>query len=129
MAQLSPGTIAREFDISQPTTRSPSGVPALVISTTAKGPAFVPIMATTLTQYVSVFGGLNANTPLGYLSAREWFSNTAVPIMQVRVLGAGQGLSRNGNGTVTDAGFVVGAQQPSGSAGAIGNNILQMQEV
>jgi len=124
MAQLSPGTIAREFDISQPTTRSPSGVPALVISTTAKGPAFVPIMATTLTQYVSVFGGLNANTPLGYLSAREWFSNTAVPIMQVRVLGAGQGLSRNGNGTVTDAGFVVGAQQPSGSAGAIGNNIF-----
>jgi hypothetical protein len=124
MAQLSPGVLAREFDISQPTTRSPSGVPALVISTTAKGPAFVPIMATTLTQYVSVFGGVNANTPLGYLSAREWFSNTAVPLMQLRVLGAGQGLARNANGTVTDAGFVVGSQQPSGSAGALGNNVF-----
>ena len=124
MALLSPGVLAREFDISQPTTRSPSGVPALVISTTAKGPAFVPIMATTLTQYVSVFGGVNSNTPLGYLSAREWFSNTGVPLMQLRVLGAGQGLARNTNGTVTDAGFVVGSQQPSGSTGALGNNVF-----
>lgn len=123
MPLLSPGVLAREFDISSPTTRTPSGVPAMVISTTAKGPAFVPIMTTTLGQYVSVFGGVNANTPFGYLSAREWFSNTTVPLMQLRVLGAGQGLARNGNGTVTGAGFVVGSQQPSGSAGAIGNNI------
>ena len=124
MALLSPGVLAREFDISQPRTVSPSGVPAMVISTTVKGPAFVPTMVTTLSQYVSVFGGVNANTPLGYLSAREWFSNTGVPLMQVRVLGAGQGLARNTNGTVTDAGFVVGAQQPSGSAGALGDNVF-----
>ena len=123
MALLSPGVLAREFDISQPTAGIPSGIPALVISTTSKGPAFVPIMATTLSQYVSVFGGVNANTPLGYLSAREWFSNTGVPLMQLRVLGAGQGLARNSDGTVTDAGFVVGAQQPSGSAGALGDNV------
>ena len=123
MALLSPGVLAREFDISQPTTVTPSGVPALVISTTTKGPAFVPIMTTTLSQYVSVFGGVNANTPLGYLSAREWFGNTGVPLMQLRVLGAGQGLARNADGTVTDAGFVVGAQQPSGSAGALGDNV------
>lgn len=123
MALLSPGVLAREFDISQPTTRTPTGVPALVISTTVKGPAFVPTMLTTLNQYVTVFGGINANTPLGFLSAREWFSNTSVPLMQVRVLGAGQGLARNNDGTVTSAGFVVGAQQPSGSGGALGHNI------
>ena len=120
---LSPGTRAREFDISSPTVRTPVGVPALVISPTVKGPAFVPTMATTLSEYVSVFGGINANTPLGYLSAREWFSNTAVPLMQVRVLGAGQGLARNGDGTVTNAGFVVGAQQPvESTGGGLGDN-------
>lgn len=125
MALLSPGVLAREFDISAPTTRTPSGIPALVISATAKGPAFVPIMATTLTQYVSVFGGINANTPLGYLSAREWFSNTTVPLMQVRALGAGAGLARNTDGTVDDAGFVVGAQQPvESSGGGLGNNVF-----
>jgi hypothetical protein len=124
MALLSPGVLAREFDISQPRTTTPSGVPALVISTTTKGPAFVPTMVTTLSQYVSVFGGVNANTPLGYLSAREWFGNTGVPLMQLRVLGAGQGLARNANGTVTDAGFIVGAQQPSGSGGALGDNVF-----
>jgi hypothetical protein len=44
--------------------------------------------------------------------------------MQLRVLGAGQGLARNANGTVTDAGFIVGAQQPSGSGGALGDNVF-----
>lgn len=123
MPLLSPGVLAREFDISQPRTVSPSGVPAMVISTTVKGPAFVPLMVTTLSQYVSVFGGINANTPLGYLSAREWFGNTGVPLMQVRILGAGQGLARNANGTVTDAGFVVGSQQPvESTGGGLGNN-------
>ena len=124
MSLLSPGVLAREFDISQPTTVTPSGIPAMVISPTVKGPAFVPTMVTTLSQYVSVFGGINANTPLGYLSAREWFSNSSVPLMQLRVLGAGRGLARNANGTVTDAGFVVGSQQPSGSGGALGNNLF-----
>jgi hypothetical protein len=122
MALLSPGVLAREFDISAPSSTTPSGVPAMVISATTKGPAFVPTMATTLSQYVSVFGGVNADTPLGYLSAREWFSNTGVPLMQLRLLGAGQGLARNANGTVTDAGFVVGAEQPSGSGGGLGPN-------
>lgn len=123
MALLSPGVSAREFDISQPTTRTPSGVPACVISPTTKGPAFVPVLTTTLSDYVSVFGGMNANTPLGYLSAREWFGNTSVPMIQVRVLGAGDGTARAADGTVARAGFVVGAEQISGSDGAIGGNI------
>jgi phage tail sheath protein FI len=123
MALLSPGVEAREFNISQPVVRTPTGIPACVISPTVQGPAFVPTMATTFTQYISIFGGVNTNTPLGYLSAREWFSNTSVPLMQVRVLGAGSGSARQGNGIVAGAGFVVGSQQPSGSDGALGNNI------
>ena len=120
---LSPGVNIREIDISQPTTKTPTGVPACVISPTVKGPAFVPMMVTTLSDYVSVFGGVNANTPLGYLSAREWFSNTSVPLIQVRTLGAGDGLPRSTNGIVNRAGFVVGSQQISGAVGAIGDNI------
>ena len=123
MALFSPGVEAREFNISQPTVATPTGVPACVISPTTQGPAFVPVMATTFSQYISIYGGVNSNTPLGYLSAREWFSNTGVPLMQVRVLGAGSGSARQGNGIVAGAGFVVGSQQISGSAGAIGNNI------
>ena len=123
MALLSPGVEAREFNISQPVVRTPTGTPACVISPTVQGPAFVPTMATSFTQYISIFGGVNTNTPLGYLSAREWFSNTSVPLMQVRVLGAGSGSARQGNGIVAGAGFVVGSEQPSGSGGALGNNI------
>lgn len=123
MALFSPGVEAREFNISQPTVATPSGTPACVISPTVQGPAFVPVMATTQGQYISIFGGINANTPLGYLSAREWFSNTGVPLMQVRVLGAGSGSARQGNGIVAGAGFIVGSPQISGGFGAIGNNV------
>ena len=121
----SPYTTITETDLSAPTSRVPSGTPGCVISPTVKGPAFVPTMVTTLSDYVSVFGGINANTPLGFLSAREWFTNTTVPLMQVRVLGAGDGSSRNTNtGVVQSAGFVVGAQLPSGSDGILGNNVF-----
>ena len=122
MALVSPGVEAREIDISQPVVRTPTGIPACVISPTVQGPAFVPTMATSFTQYISIFGGVNTNTPMGYLSAREWFSNTNVPLMQVRVLGAGSGSAREGSGNVAGAGFVVGSQQISGGVGALGNN-------
>lgn len=112
----SPYTTITETDLSSPTTRTPAGIPGCVISPTAKGPAFVPLMTTTLPEYVSVYGGVNANAPLGFLSAREWFSNTAVPLLQVRVLGAGTGGPRNADGTVTSAGFVAGSEQPQDSA-------------
>jgi phage tail sheath protein FI len=79
-------------------------------------------MATTLSDYVSVFGGIDANQPLGYLSAREWFTNTTVPLVQVRVLGAGKGTARNSDGTVDSAGFVVGAQLPDINSGVLSNN-------
>lgn len=119
----SPGVNASEIDSSAPAVRTPSGVPSCVISPTAKGPAFIPTQVTTLSDYASVFGGINSNTPHGYLTAREWFTNTAVPLVQVRVLGAGDGKTRNADGTVTNAGFVVGSQQPvESSDGILGNN-------
>jgi hypothetical protein len=120
----SAGVIANEIDISgQTVNNTPVGTPACVISPTIKGPAFVPVMTTTLSQYVNIFGGVDANTPLGAISAREWFSNTSVPLVQVRVLGAGQRTERRADGTVLDAGFVAGAQQPEDYLGGnLGNN-------
>ena len=118
----SAGVIANEIDISgQTINQTPTGIPACVISPTAQGPAFVPVFTTTLSQWSNIFGGINANTPLGYLSAREWFTNTSIPLVQVRVLGAGDGSPKDSTGAVTSAGFVVGAQQPHGE-GNLGNN-------
>ena len=119
----SPFVTITETDLSGPTVRTPTGTPGCVISTTVKGPAFVPTLATSLTEYVSKFGGVNTQMSYGFLSAREWFTNTTVPLLQVRVLGAGDGTKRNANATVTSAGFVVGSQQPVESAGGVlGNN-------
>jgi len=118
----SAGVIANEIDISGQTINlTPTGIPACVISPTVQGPAFVPVFTTTLSQWANIFGGINANTPLGFLSAREWFGNTSTPLVQVRVLGAGDGSAKQSNGTVTSAGFVVGAKQPQGE-GNLGNN-------
>ena len=122
--QKSAYVTATEIDSSGPVTRTPTGTPACVISPTQKGPAFVPTQVTTLSDYESVFGGVNTNTPYGYLTAREWFGNSTVPLVQVRVLGAGDGTSKDGtDGTVSRAGFVVGSQLPvESNAGDLGNN-------
>ena len=46
MAQLkfgSAGVTSREIDISGPVSQQPSGIPAGVVGTSMKGPAFVPV--------------------------------------------------------------------------------------
>jgi hypothetical protein len=60
----SAGVSTREIDISGVSTRTPTGTPSCVISPTVQGPAFVPTMVTTLSDYVSVFGGLNSYSVL-----------------------------------------------------------------
>ncbi len=119
----SPGVNATETDLSAPVVRNPTGTPPVVIAPTVKGPAFVPTQVTSEPDFVSTFGKDSINTPFGYLSAREWFKNTTVPLVHIRVLGVGDGLESDGNGRTTNAGFIVGAQQPvEASGGALGNN-------
>lgn len=119
----SPGVITSEVEVNGPPAVTPTGTPACVISPTVKGPAFVPTTVTSLPDFVATFGGKSTDTPNGYLAAREWFSNTNVPLVHIRTLGAGRGETRNGDGTVSGSGFVVGAQQPvESSGGALGHN-------
>ena len=59
MAQLkfgSAGVTAREIDISGPTTRQPVGIPAGIVGTSLKGPAFVPVTVGNTSDWFSKFG-------------------------------------------------------------------------
>lgn len=118
----SAGVDAREIDNTGPAAVEPVGIPPGIISTTAKGPAFVPVTVPSMNAYINKFGGPTDKIKNGPLAANEWL-NYHQSLMQLRVLGAGDGTARNANGSVTNSGFVVGAQQPQSTlAGALGAN-------
>lgn len=104
----------REIDQTGPTSLSPVGIPALCIAPTELGPAFVPVTVPTYPDFKSVFGGSKGDHKNAALSAREWLRFQQA-FTQVRVLGVGNGEQRDGTGKVTNAGFVVGSQQPQSS--------------
>lgn len=122
MAQLkfgSAGVTAREIDISGPITQQPTGIPAGIIGTSQKGPAFVPVTVGNLSDWYSKFGTTDGKK-FGPLAVVEWMRN-ARSVSYLRVLGVGDGRSRNADGKVTSAGFVVGEELPDAS-GQIGPN-------
>jgi hypothetical protein len=121
MAELtfkSAGVSLREIDLSGPTKVGPSGTPAGVIGTAVRGPAFVPITVGTFQDFIATFGNSDGKK-FGPMAVREWLNN-ASSATYVKVLGAGDGKTRNSEGDVTNAGFVVGEQQvqPNGIVGA-----------
>jgi phage tail sheath protein FI len=123
MAQMkfgSPGVTAREIDISGPVVQEPVGVPAGVIGTSLQGPAFVPITVGIVDDFYSKFG-LSDGKKFGPLAVREWLRNAGAATF-IRVLGVGNGLKRNADGSVTSAGFTVGEDQPRASDGALFGN-------
>ncbi len=116
MSQLtfkSPGVSTREIDLSQPTTQQPSGVPAGVIGTARRGPAFVPVTVATFQDFVAKFGNTDGEA-FGPLAMNEWLRNASAGTY-VRLLGIGDGKMRTkagvNAGKVNNAGFVVGARQ------------------
>lgn len=116
----SPGVSVREIDLSFPTGVSPSGIPAGIIGTSVRGPAFVPITFATFTDFVSSFGATDGEK-FGPLAMNEWLSNTRAGTF-VRVLGVGDGKKRNATtGLVNNAGFVVGSQLVQAD-GTLGHN-------
>ena len=114
----SAGVSAREVDLTGPTSIEPTGTPAGIISTTEKGPAFVPMIQPTQNDYRVRFGNPVDNIKFGPLSAMEWLRNQQ-SLVQLRVLGAGNGLQRSASGAnagkVASAGFIVGDEQPQTS--------------
>ena len=120
---VSPGVVMREIDLSGPTQVSPTGVPAGVVATAVRGPAFVPVTVATFQDFISVFGNSDGKK-FGPIAMREWLRNAGAGTY-VRVLGAGDGNARTTSGVnagkVNNAGFVVG-QQLVQANGVVGKN-------
>jgi len=130
----------REIDLSQVRNpqQSPQGVPAAVVGTARKGPAFVPRTFANMQQFNEVFGSMlevgkdsNSNLP-GPLALNEWMKSAQAGTF-LRVLGVGDGTKAiTGTddaslGKVPESGFVVGqelvqARSGSNSAGKVSQN-------
>ncbi|HIL98760.1 MAG TPA: hypothetical protein EYG51_23070, partial [Pseudomonadales bacterium] len=129
MAELtfrSPGVGTIEIDLSGPTPKVPTGVPAGIIGTAQKGPAFVPVTIADFSDFVAIFGSTDGEK-FGPLAASEWFKEAQAGTY-VRILGVGDGKkavsSTTGDtqpGGVTRAGFIVGSQEVQAN-GRIGAN-------
>lgn len=110
----SPGYYDREIDLSVRVVQ-PSGVPAAVVGTSLKGPAFVPVTIGSFSDFQTKFGSLDSKYPAPY-AVQKWLDNRFA-LTFVRVLGAGANTTQaqmddtRTKGTVTNAGFKI-----SGSA-------------
>ncbi len=120
MAQLSfgsAGVSSQEIDISGQVAVEPSGIPAGVIGTANKGPAFVPVTVGVVDDFYAKFGPTDGEK-FGPLAASEWLRN-ANALTYIRVLGCGDGKKRVTDGqtagSVNSAGFTVGEKQPDSS--------------
>jgi len=121
----SAGVSARVINLTGPTAIQPVGIPAGVIGTAVKGPAFVPVTFATTQDFTVVFGLPEDNKANGPLAVGEWLRNRQAATY-LRVLGAGQAKRREqsgeNQGKVQGAGFVVGDEQPQ-AGGALDNNM------
>ena len=82
-----PGFYAIETDLSAPVKVQPSGVPAAVVGTSLRGPAFVPVTVPNFPEFVAQFGPLDPKR-YGPYSMNEFLKNRSSATF-VRVLGAG----------------------------------------
>jgi hypothetical protein len=101
----SPGILEREIDQSQPSPTGPIGVPAGVIGTTNKGPAFVPVVVGNVGDFTNTFGALDIYKP-GTYAANEWLNNRTA-LTYLRVLGAGSAAENASTGETLNAGLSV----------------------
>ena len=67
----SPGVTTRELDLSAPGRVRPQGIPAGVIGTSDKGPAFVPVNFATVNDFKSLFGE-SKGVHFGAMAVNEW---------------------------------------------------------
>jgi hypothetical protein len=119
-----PGVYSGEVDLTGVTSTPPSGPSAGIIGTAQSGPAFVPVVVGSVSDFNRVFGDATS-TNFGALAGQQYFANAASPssVTFLRTLGAGDGLKRStSTGQVTNAGFVVGSKQVQGN-GAVSRNI------
>lgn len=123
----SPGFFENEIDLAAKDV-TPQGVPAGIIGTAEKGPAFVPVTLGGWPDFMTRFGSLSPER-FGPYAVREWFKNRTA-LTYIRVLGAGSNQSATdfantkNFGIVKNAGFVISGTapaKPSPGAGPLGN--------
>lgn len=126
MAQLkfgSAGVTTREIDITGPVEVAPTGIPAGIVGTAVRGPAFVPLTYGTLNDFFAKFGESDSKK-FGPIAVSEWMRR-ATSVTYLRVLGVGDGKKRVSSGAtagdVVNAGFTVGEQLPD-SDGTLASN-------
>ena len=102
----SPGVTTREIDLSAPGRISPQGIPAGVIGTSKKGPAFVPTIFANTTEFTNLFGTSDGKY-FGVMAVKEWLRNARSGLF-LRVLGVGDGKKAASTNVTTNAGFLVG---------------------
>tara|TARA_Y100000310_G_scaffold336018_1_gene419500 strand:- start:3053 stop:6301 length:3249 start_codon:yes stop_codon:yes gene_type:complete len=106
----SPGFFEQEIDLTERVTRA-TGIPAGVVGTALKGPAFVPLIVGSFADFQNRFGTLDPNL-FGPYAVREFLKHRNA-LTYLRVLGAGANstsadiLTTRNQGTVKSAGFVV----------------------
>lgn len=110
----SAGVITSEVDLSQPTKQNPVGIPAGIVGSSLKGPAFVPITFSNTDDFYAVFGKTDGEK-FAPLAMAEWLKNAQAGTF-LRVLGVGKGLQRETDGSVSGGGFTVGENQPDTNA-------------
>lgn len=107
----SPDFYESEIDLSVRRPRAATGTPAVVIGTSQKGPAFVPVSVGNEDEFINLFGQVDKNMPATY--AAQQFLQYRPALTFERVLGAGANqLSADIQktlltGQVKSAGFVV----------------------
>ena len=107
----SPGFFDREIDQSQPSAAGPVGVPAGVIGTSDKGPAFVPVTVANSSEFSKTFGRLNPRK-FGPYAVNEFLKHRNA-LTFLRILGAGTTETTSDiskvqlTGQAKNAGFVV----------------------
>jgi len=106
----SPGFFEKEIDLS---TRSQQtlGIPAGIVGTSKRGPAFIPITVGSMSEFIDKFGDLD-HEMFGPYMVNEFLKNRTAATY-VRVLGAGANSTQaeidttKTNGTVKNAGFII----------------------
>lgn len=105
----SPNFFEREIELKAPGPSGPVGVPAGVIGTAQKGPAFVPVTVASWPEFVQIFGDLDPKK-FGPYAVNEFMKNrTALTYMRLLGGGANRNLDDINNtlstGRVKNAGF------------------------
>lgn len=100
----SPGFFEREVDLTERES-SIRGIPAGIIGTSERGPAFVPVTFGSFIDFQQKFGNLNKDQ-FGPYAVKEWLKNRTA-VTYIRVLGAGYGIKNQTTEIVNNAGFVI----------------------